>query len=76
MVYNTQNYRVSGLCPSSGILYTRKHNFLETGSVSIFKWGEAAGVALPLPEDKQNQFPKSCFLVFRILDVGQSPETQ
>jgi hypothetical protein len=24
MVYNTQNYRVSGLCPSSGILENRK----------------------------------------------------
>jgi hypothetical protein len=26
MVYNTQNYWVSGLHPSSGILNTRKHN--------------------------------------------------
>jgi hypothetical protein len=26
MVYNTLNYWVFGLCPSSGILETRKHN--------------------------------------------------
>jgi hypothetical protein len=25
---------------------------------------------------KQIQFPKCCFLAFRILDNGQSPETQ
>jgi hypothetical protein len=31
MVYNTQNYWVFGLRPSSGILETRKHNVLETG---------------------------------------------
>jgi hypothetical protein len=39
MVYNTQNYCVFGLHPSSGILETRKHNVSETGSVSILKWG-------------------------------------
>jgi hypothetical protein len=27
MVHNTQNYWVSGLCPSSGILKNRKHKF-------------------------------------------------
>jgi hypothetical protein len=27
MVYNTQNHWVYGLCPSSGSLNTRKHNF-------------------------------------------------
>jgi hypothetical protein len=27
----TQNYRVSELCPTYGILVTRKHNFSETG---------------------------------------------
>jgi hypothetical protein len=34
MVYDTQNYCVSGLCLSSVILNTRKHNVSETGSVS------------------------------------------
>jgi hypothetical protein len=29
--YYTQNYWVSGLCPSSGILNTRKHTVSETG---------------------------------------------
>jgi hypothetical protein len=51
---STQNYWVSGLCSSSGILNTRKHNVSEIGSV----------------------FETLCFLIFRILDDGQSPETQ
>jgi hypothetical protein len=37
MVYNTQNYCVFGLCPSSGVLETRKHDVSETGSVSVLK---------------------------------------
>jgi hypothetical protein len=39
MVYTTQNLWVSGPCPSSGILNTRKHNVTETGSVFVFSWG-------------------------------------
>jgi hypothetical protein len=38
MVYKTQNYWVFGLCPSSGIVETRKHNVSETGSVSVLRW--------------------------------------
>jgi hypothetical protein len=34
-VYNIQNYWISGLCPLSGILKSRKHNILETGSPFI-----------------------------------------
>jgi hypothetical protein len=34
MVFNNQNYWGFGLFPSSGILGTRKHDVLETGSVS------------------------------------------
>jgi hypothetical protein len=30
-----QDYWVSGICSSSGILNTRKHNISETGSVSV-----------------------------------------
>jgi hypothetical protein len=37
MVYNTQNYGVLGLCPTSGILETRKDNVLETGYFSVLK---------------------------------------
>jgi hypothetical protein len=37
MVYNTQNYWVLGLCSSSGILETGKHNVSETGSVSVLR---------------------------------------
>jgi hypothetical protein len=40
MVYNTQDYWVFGLRPLSGILTNKKeHNVLETGSVSILRWG-------------------------------------
>jgi hypothetical protein len=28
---------ITGLCPSSGILTTRKHNVSETGSVSVLR---------------------------------------
>jgi hypothetical protein len=34
---HSQNYWISGLCPMSGILNTRKHDIPETGSVSIFR---------------------------------------
>jgi hypothetical protein len=34
----TQNYWVFGLCPSYGILETRKHKVSETGSVSFLRW--------------------------------------
>jgi hypothetical protein len=40
MVYNTQNDHVFGLCQSSGILNTRKHNVSETGTVSVLRRGE------------------------------------
>jgi hypothetical protein len=30
---------VFGLCPLFGILETRKHDVLETGSVSVIRWG-------------------------------------
>jgi hypothetical protein len=40
MMYNTQNYWVSGLCPSPGILNNRKRDILETGSVSVLMGGE------------------------------------
>jgi hypothetical protein len=36
MVYNTQNYWVFGLFPSSGILENRKH-VSETGYVSVLR---------------------------------------
>jgi hypothetical protein len=60
-----QNYWGSGLCPSPGILNTRKHNILETGCVSV-------------PHLRMDTDPVSemlCFLVFRIPDDGHSPKT-
>jgi hypothetical protein len=40
MVYNTENYWVFRLFPSTGILETRKQDVSETGSVSVLKWRE------------------------------------
>jgi hypothetical protein len=37
---NKQNRWVCELCPSPGIVNTRKHNVSETGSVSDFRRGE------------------------------------
>jgi hypothetical protein len=34
---NIQNYRVLGLCPSSGILETRKYSVSEIGYVSVLR---------------------------------------
>jgi hypothetical protein len=34
---STHNHCVPGLCPSPGILNTRKHNVSEIGSVSILR---------------------------------------
>jgi hypothetical protein len=39
MMYITQNYRVLGLFPSSGILENRKHDVSETGSGSVLRRG-------------------------------------
>jgi hypothetical protein len=34
-----RNCWLFGLCPSSDIVDTRKHNVSETGSVSVLRWG-------------------------------------
>jgi hypothetical protein len=53
MVYNTQNYRVFGLFPSSGILGTRKHDVSETGSVSVLRCGRKTPTQMG-PLDRAN----------------------
>jgi hypothetical protein len=40
MVHDAQNYWVSKLCPSSGILKTKKHDVSETASVFVLRPGE------------------------------------
>jgi hypothetical protein len=47
IVYSTQNYWVSGLCPSSAILETRDHKGSETGSLSVFRGGEIPALLGP-----------------------------
>jgi hypothetical protein len=34
---NIQNYWLFGICPSSGILESKKYNVSETGSVSVLR---------------------------------------
>jgi hypothetical protein len=66
-----QNCWVSGLCPSSGILNTIFWKL----NVSILRWGEGDSWD-PSPHLRTETEPVSemlCFLVFRILDDGQSP---
>jgi hypothetical protein len=73
MVYNTQNYWVFGLRPSSGILKIREHSVPETGYVFVLRWrGETPTLFGPLERADLNH----CYLVFKILDDGQSPKTQ
>jgi hypothetical protein len=40
MVYNTHNHWGCGLCPSSDILHTGKHNVSETEYVSVLRSDE------------------------------------
>jgi hypothetical protein len=65
MVYNTQNYWVFELFPSSGILENRKHDVSETGSVSVLRWrGEKT------PTQKRRVF---CSLEYRTMEKVPKP---
>jgi hypothetical protein len=55
IVHNTQKCWGSGLCPSSRILKTRKHNVSETGFVSILRRREEEHYS---DESSQIQFLK------------------
>jgi hypothetical protein len=43
----TQNHWISGLCPSPEFEITMKHDVSETGSVSVFRWGEGDPTLFP-----------------------------
>jgi hypothetical protein len=83
MVYNIQNHWVSGLCPLSGILKARQHNVLETRSVSFLKLGEGDIYSVGTLRKRSSKslynpdlVSKAMrFLVPRIPDDAQSPET-
>jgi hypothetical protein len=59
MVYNTQNYWVFGLCPSSDILETTKHNVSETGSISVLRRWKTPTQLGPLERANLNQWARS-----------------
>jgi hypothetical protein len=72
MVYNIQNYWVFGLCPSSSILETRKHNVSETGSrLALSKEPKRVGISTPHLRTETDPVSETfCFLVSRIPDDG------
>jgi hypothetical protein len=62
MVYNTQNYRIFGLCPSSGILTTRKHN---VSKLDLFpSSGECETRTLLGPLGRSLLFASCCVLLY------------
>jgi hypothetical protein len=65
MVYNIQNHWLSGLHPSFGILNTKKKKKTMFQKMNLLAYPSS-------PHPKETL----CFLVFRIPDDGQSPETQ
>jgi hypothetical protein len=65
MVCNIQNYWVFGICPSSGILETRKHSVSETVSGPSFSH---------LRTETDPVSETLCYLVSRIPDDGQIPK--
>jgi hypothetical protein len=56
IVYDIQNYWVFGLCPSSGILVTRKHNVSETGFFPSSGEGETPTLLGPLERANQSHW--------------------
>jgi hypothetical protein len=86
MLYNTQNYWVFGLCPSSGILEPREH-VSENGCFhpQVGGGGKIPTVLGPLERANLNHWtarpdtdPVSetlCFIVSTIPDDRQSPKT-
>jgi hypothetical protein len=57
-IHPTQNYWVFGLCPLPSILETRKNSILETGSVSILRWGKTPTLLSPLEGANLNHWTR------------------
>jgi hypothetical protein len=59
VLYNTQNYWISGLCPSFGILNARQHKLKAAALTWVVQWLRLAlfrvpnivGISIPSPED-------------------------
>jgi hypothetical protein len=64
-MYTIQNQRVFGLCPSSEILNTRKHEVSESVSISLHLTTETVPVSKTLG-----------FLGFQIQDYGQVQKSE
>jgi hypothetical protein len=55
IITNTQNYWGPELFPLFRILKSRKHNVLETGSVSVLRWLEEDTLLGPLERADQTE---------------------
>jgi hypothetical protein len=76
MVYNTQNYWVFGLCPSSGILNNTTFRKLDLFPSAGEGWKTPTQLDPLEREWKRIQFPKRCvfyFLEYRMMDKVQKP---
>jgi hypothetical protein len=67
MVYNTQNYWVFGLCPSSCILETRKY------SLALCKGPNRVGVFPPPPPSSPEDGNRSIFRCVFYVVVSRIP---
>jgi hypothetical protein len=74
MVYNTQNYRNFGLCPSSSILKNGEQSSVE---VALFQGlNRVSCLPLHLRTETDPVSETLCSLIFKIPDDGLSPNLQ
>jgi hypothetical protein len=76
MVYNTQNYWVFGLFPSSDILKTRKNDDRTLNLFPSSGEGEDTYSVGSLRTETSQMSKTLCFIVFRIRDDGKSSKPQ
>jgi hypothetical protein len=69
MTYNTKNYRVLGLFPSSGILENRKNDVSETGSVYVSE--TSCFLFSRIPDDARS--PKNSVILLEITCLLWNP---
>jgi hypothetical protein len=72
-VCKTQNDWGSALCPSSGILNTRKHKFSENESISFLKWEEGGDNYSVVPLERANFHVRANLLVQWLLGLSNDP---
>jgi hypothetical protein len=74
MVNNTQNYRVFGLCPSSGVLKTREYNVSELDLFPFSGEGETPTLLDPLERANLSHWRLALSKEPKTTYVSPSPE--